>query len=74
MAFRERKEDLARLISLENGKILSEARGEVQEVIDMCDFAVGQARMLYGNQMASERTAECKKAPDGRPGPCRGFG
>src|SRR5690349_18295702 len=45
--FRERKEDLARLISLENGKILSEARGEIQEVIDMCDFAVGQSRMLY---------------------------
>src|SRR5207249_2016627 len=38
--FRERKEDLARLISVENGKILSEARGEVQEVIDMCDLAV----------------------------------
>ena len=54
-AFRERKEDLARLISLENGKILGEARGEVQEVIDICDFAVGLARQLYGNQMHSER-------------------
>jgi len=54
-AFRERKEDLARLISLENGKILSEARGEVQEVIDICDFAVGLSRQLYGNQMHSER-------------------
>jgi aldehyde dehydrogenase (NAD+) len=54
-AFRQRKEDLARLISLENGKILSEARGEVQEVIDMCDLAVGQSRQLYGRQIASER-------------------
>jgi len=54
-AFRERKEDLARLVSLENGKILSEARGEVQEVIDICDFAVGLSRQLYGNQMHSER-------------------
>ncbi|MDQ6917853.1 MAG: aldehyde dehydrogenase family protein [Candidatus Dormibacteraeota bacterium] len=54
-AFRERKEDLARLISLENGKILGEARGEVQEVIDICDFAVGLSRQLYGNQMQSER-------------------
>ncbi|MGH7764051.1 MAG: aldehyde dehydrogenase family protein, partial [Candidatus Dormibacteraceae bacterium] len=54
-AFRERKEDLARVVSLENGKILSEARGEVQEVIDICDFAVGLSRQLYGNQMHSER-------------------
>ena len=54
-AFRARKEDLARLISLENGKILSEARGEVQEVIDICDFAVGLSRQLYGRQMHSER-------------------
>jgi aldehyde dehydrogenase (NAD+) len=55
--FRTRKEDLARLISLENGKILSEARGEVQEVIDVCDFAVGLSRQLYGRQMHSERPA-----------------
>lgn len=55
--FRERKEDLARLIALENGKILSEARGEVQEVIDVCDFAVGLSRQLYGRQMHSERPA-----------------
>ena len=53
--FRARKEDLAQLISLENGKILSEARGEVQEVIDVCDFAVGLSRQLYGRQMHSER-------------------
>ena len=55
LEFRERKEDLASLVSLENGKILSEARGEVQEVIDICDFAVGLSRQLYGNQMHSER-------------------
>src|SRR5712692_9862454 len=54
-AFRRRKDDLARLISLENGKILSEARGEVQEVIDICDLAVGQSRQLYGREIASER-------------------
>jgi aldehyde dehydrogenase (NAD+) len=54
-AFRRRKDELARLISLENGKILSEARGEVQEVIDICDLAVGQSRQLYGREIASER-------------------
>ena len=43
------------LISLEMGKILAEAEGEVQELIDMCDFAVGQSRMLYGFSMHSER-------------------
>lgn len=54
-AFRERKEDLAKLISLENGKILSEANGEIQEVIDICDFAVGLSRQLYGRDIPSER-------------------
>jgi aldehyde dehydrogenase (NAD+) len=54
-AFRRRKEELAQLISLENGKILSEARGEVQEVIDICDLAVGQSRQLFGRVIASER-------------------
>ncbi len=49
------KDDLARLISLEVGKITSEARGEVQEMIDVCDFAVGLSRQLYGRTMASER-------------------
>src|SRR2546429_5613986 len=53
--FRVRKEELARLISLENGKILSEARGEGQEVIDICDLAVGQSRQLFGREIASER-------------------
>jgi aldehyde dehydrogenase (NAD+) len=54
-AFRERKSDLSVLISLETGKILTEAQGEVQELIDLCDFAVGQSRMLYGFSMHSER-------------------
>jgi L-aminoadipate-semialdehyde dehydrogenase len=47
--------DLALLISLEVGKITSEARGEVQEMIDICDFAVGLSRQLYGRTMPSER-------------------
>lgn len=50
------KHELAQLITLENGKILAEAEGEVQEMIDICDFAVGLSRMLYGNMMHSERT------------------
>lgn len=49
------RRDLAALITLENGKILAEAEGEVQEMIDICDFAVGQSRMLYGLTMHSER-------------------
>src|SRR6185295_7769025 len=51
----DHKEDLATLISLEVGKIRSEARGEVQEMIDICDFAVGLSRQLYGRTMPSER-------------------
>ena len=54
-AFRERKEELATLISWEAGKILPESRGEVQEVVDICDFAVGLSRQLYGKTIASER-------------------
>jgi aldehyde dehydrogenase (NAD+) len=54
-ALRDRKEDLATLVSLEVGKITPEALGEVQEMIDMADFAVGQSRMLYGRTMPSER-------------------
>ena len=53
--FREHKEDLAAIISWEAGKITQEARGEVQEVIDICDFAVGLSRQLYGLTIASER-------------------
>jgi aldehyde dehydrogenase (NAD+) len=54
-ALREKKEALATLITLEMGKIYQEALGEVQEMIDMADFAVGQSRMLYGLSMHSER-------------------
>jgi aldehyde dehydrogenase (NAD+) len=50
------KDDVATLISLEVGKITSEARGEVQEMIDICDFAVGLSRQLYGRTMPSERS------------------
>ncbi|ORT60826.1 aldehyde dehydrogenase family protein [Streptomyces sp. CB03238] len=49
------KEDLAELVTVEAGKIRSEALGEVQEMIDICDFAVGLSRQLYGRTMASER-------------------
>lgn len=52
---RAHKEDLAQLVTLECGKILAESRGEVQEMIDMCDFAVGLSRQLYGLTIASER-------------------
>lgn len=56
-ALRARKDDLGLLVTLESGKILSEGRGEVQEMIDMCDFAVGLSRQLYGLTIASERPA-----------------
>jgi aldehyde dehydrogenase (NAD+) len=52
---REQKEDLSRLVTLECGKILEEGRGEVQEMIDICDFAVGLSRQLYGLTIQSER-------------------
>src|SRR5512133_475570 len=52
---RAHKAGLGRLISLETGKILQEGLGEVQEVIDICDFAVGLSRQLYGLTIASER-------------------
>jgi aldehyde dehydrogenase (NAD+) len=51
----EHKEPLADLVTLEVGKVRSEARGEVQEMIDICDFAVGLSRQLYGRTMPSER-------------------
>ncbi|MBS1692833.1 MAG: aldehyde dehydrogenase family protein [Actinobacteria bacterium] len=51
----EHKAALARLVTLEAGKIESEALGEVQEMIDICDFAVGLSRQLYGRTMPSER-------------------
>ena len=53
---RAQKEALAQLVTLECGKTLSEARGEVQEMIDICDFAVGLSRQLYGLTLPSERT------------------
>ncbi|MCP4314332.1 MAG: aldehyde dehydrogenase family protein [Bacteroidetes bacterium] len=55
LALRESKEDLGFLVTLEMGKIYQEGLGEVQEMIDICDFAVGQSRMLYGSTMQSER-------------------
>lgn len=54
-ALREYKEELGYLVSLEMGKIYQEGLGEVQEMIDICDFAVGQSRQLYGFTMQSER-------------------
>ncbi len=53
---RDHRKSLAEIISLEVGKIRAEAEGEVQEMIDMADFAVGQSRMLYGLTMPSERS------------------
>ena len=55
LALREKKEDLGLLVTLEVGKILSEGCGEVQEMIDMCDFSTGLSRQLYGLTIASER-------------------
>ena len=52
---RAKKAELGALVTWEMGKPLQEGLGEVQEMIDICDFAVGQSRQLYGNTMASER-------------------
>ena len=54
-ALRRHKDALGSLVALEMGKIKAEGDGEVQEMIDIADFAVGQSRMLYGNSMHSER-------------------
>ena len=54
-ALRDNKDALGSLVSLEMGKIKQEGDGEVQEMIDIADFAVGQSRMLYGKTMHSER-------------------
>ena len=54
-ALREKKEALGKLVSYEMGKSLQEGLGEVQEMIDICDFAVGLSRQLYGFTMHSER-------------------
>ena len=61
-ALREKKDQLGTLVSLEVGKIKAEGDGEVQEMIDMADFAVGQSRMLYGATMPS-RIYECDVGP-----------
>jgi len=55
LALRDAKEDLGKLVTLEMGKIYQEGLGEVQEMIDICDFAVGQSRLLNGFTMQSER-------------------
>ena len=52
---RAAKDDLGRLVTLEAGKVTSEGLGEVQEMIDICDFAVGLSRQLYGLTIATER-------------------
>src|SRR6201981_3300964 len=52
---RELKHELGQLVTLETGKIIAEGEGEVQEMIDICDLAVGQSRMLYGLTIQSER-------------------
>ena len=54
-ALRDNKDALGSLVALEMGKIKQEGDGEVQEMIDIADFAVGQSRMLYGKTMHSER-------------------
>jgi aldehyde dehydrogenase (NAD+) len=54
-SLREAKSDLGKLVTMEMGKIIAEGEGEVQEMIDICDFAVGQSRMLYGLTIQSER-------------------
>ena len=51
------KDDLGLLVTIETGKIVSEGLGEVQEMIDICDFAVGLSRQLYGRAIATERGA-----------------
>ncbi|MBL8099704.1 MAG: aldehyde dehydrogenase family protein [Anaerolineales bacterium] len=56
-ALRQLKEPLGDLVTVEMGKIRAEGHGEVQEMIDICDFAVGQSRMLYGLTMHSERAS-----------------
>ncbi len=54
-ALRAVKKELGQLVTLESGKIVAEGEGEVQEMIDICDLAVGQSRMLYGLTIQSER-------------------
>ena len=67
---RARKEALAALVSAECGKILQEGLGEVQEMIDICDFAVGLSRQLYGLTMPSERPGHAMRELWQPMGPC----
>jgi len=69
-ALRTNKEALARLVSLESGKIYQEGLGEVQEMIDVCDFAVGLSRQLYGLTMPSERPGHTMREVWQPLGPC----
>jgi len=67
---RAEKENLGRLVTLECGKIYQEGLGEVQEMIDICDFAVGLSRQLYGLTMASERPGHSMRETWHPMGPC----
>ncbi len=67
---RAHKDDLGRLVTIENGKILSEGLGEVQEMIDICDFAVGLSRQLYGLTIQSERPGHHMREVWQPMGPC----
>ncbi|MEL6523733.1 MAG: aldehyde dehydrogenase family protein [Pseudomonadota bacterium] len=67
---RREKENLGRLVTLECGKILQEGLGEVQEMIDICDFAVGLSRQLYGLTIASERPGHAMRETWHPMGPC----
>jgi aldehyde dehydrogenase (NAD+) len=67
---RASKDDLGTLVSLECGKILQEGLGEVQEMIDICDFAVGLSRQLYGLTIASERPGHAMRETWHPMGPC----
>ena len=65
---REAKPVLAKLITLETGKIIQESLGEVQEMIDICDFAVGLSRQLYG---LIDRERAAQSPDDGTVAPAR---
>lgn len=67
---RASKAELGALVTLEAGKILSEGLGEVQEMIDICDFAVGLSRQLYGLTIASERPGHVMRETWHPLGPC----
>jgi len=67
---RAAKADLGALVTLESGKILQEGLGEVQEMIDICDFAVGLSRQLYGLTLASERPGHTMRETWHPAGPC----